>query len=311
VSIGRSAWRVRERDIALDKPCIVGILNVTPDSFSDGGRFADPQAAVDRAGAMIGEGADVIDVGGESTRPQQAREISADEELARVLPVITAIRSAFPHVFLSIDTTKSAVARRALEVGVDIINDVSGFRLDPQMGELVSASRAGAILMHSRGGVSEMGTYKFADYGPDIVGEISDELRKAVGVATAAGVDRRAIVLDPGVGFAKRSEHSLRTLAELARIVAIGFPVMVGVSRKRFIGELSRVRLAGERLAGTIGANVVALMNGARLFRVHDVAAHRQALDVAWGILEEGDDHESGGRLATPPDSRFPMADSR
>jgi dihydropteroate synthase len=303
---------VRGREVTLDKPRIVGILNVTPDSFSDGGRFTGRQAAVDRAGAMIGEGADVIDIGGESTRPQQAHEISVDEELARVRPVVEAVRLAFPQVLLSIDTTKSAVARQAIDVGADIINDVSGFRLDPAMGEVVSATKAGVILMHSRGGVSEMGTYKFAEYGLDVVADIGDELRNAAHAATASGVGREAIVLDPGVGFAKRSDHSLRVLAELHRIIALGFPVMVGVSRKRFIGELSRVQVAADRVFGTIGANVAALLEGARLFRVHDVAANRQALDVAWGIMEAGGgDRVYRARSSIPADSRFPIPDSR
>jgi dihydropteroate synthase len=290
---------------------IVGILNVTPDSFSDGGRFTKLQAAVDHVGEMIAEGADVIDIGGESTRPQQAREISVGDELARVLPVIEAIRPVYPQALLSIDTTKSTVARTAIDRGANIINDVSGFRLDPGMGEVVSTSKAGVILMHSRGGVAEMGTYKHAEYSANVVGEVAEDLRGAVDAATAAGVDRRAIVLDPGIGFAKRSEHSLRVIAELHRIAALGFPVMVGVSRKRFIGELSGVQVAAERIYGTIGANVVALLEGARLFRVHDVAANRQALDVAWGIIETVRMHPVAERQSTPPDSRFPIPDSR
>jgi dihydropteroate synthase len=308
-SISSNPWRVRGRDVTVDKPVIVGILNVTPDSFSDGGRFTNLQAAVDRVGEMISEGADVIDIGGESTRPQQATEISEDEESARVVPVIEAIRPVFPHVLMSIDTTKSAVARQAIDLGVDIVNDVSGFRLDRKMGEVVSDTKAGVVLMHSRGGVSEMGTYKFANYRPDVVGEIGDDLRGVADAAIVAGVDRQAIVLDPGVGFAKRSEHSLRVLAELHRIVALGFPVMVGVSRKRFIGELSRVQVAAERVFGTIGANVAALIEGARLFRVHDVAANRQALDVAWGIIEVG--RATRTQFSTAADSRFPIPDSR
>jgi len=235
---------------------------------------------------MVSEGADGIDVGGESTRPQGARSVSADEEVQRVLPVVTAVRREFPDLVLSVDTTKKAVATTLLDAGADVINDVSAFRLDPGMGEIVAAYRVGVVLMHSRGDVSEMGTYRFADYSDDVVAEVADELRSSVQSALALGVSRECIVVDPGIGFAKRTDHSLRILAELRRMTALGFPIMVGVSRKRFVGELSGVERADDRIAGTVGANVVALMHGARLFRVHDVAANRQALDVAWGILQ-------------------------
>jgi dihydropteroate synthase len=290
--------------IEIVRPYVFGILNVTPDSFSDGGQFDTFDSAMARAERMVVEGADGIDVGGESTRPQGARVVSADEELGRVLPLIHAIRREFPSIVLSIDTTKSEVARAAIDAGVDVINDVSAFRIDPRMGEIAARGRVGVILMHSRGGVSEMGTYRFAQYGRDVVAEVVEELRVAIDAASRAAVQRDAIVIDPGIGFAKRSEHSLRLLAELERVAALGFPVMVGVSRKRFIGELSGVDRASERIAGTIGANVAALLNGARLFRVHDVAPNRQALDVAWGVLQA----DSGGSAV---DSGFPIPDSR
>jgi dihydropteroate synthase len=261
---------------------------------------------------MIDEGADIIDVGGESTRPQQARPVSEDEEIERVAPVLSAVRGAFPAALISVDTTKSMVASASISAGADVINDVSGFRLDARMAAVVAKSGAGTVLMHSRGGVADMGTYAHAVYGTDVAGEVVAELRSAVDAATAAGVHREAIVVDPGIGFAKRTEHSLRTLAELERVVALGYPVLVGVSRKRFVGELSRVEVAAKRVYGTIGANVAALMRGAMLFRVHDVAANRQALDVAWGILEAGrvtpGTDDAGSRR---PDSRFPIPDSR
>ena len=258
---------------------------MTPDSFSDGGRFVSADAAVAQARRMVDEGADVIDVGGESTRPQGATPVDADEERRRVLPVLEALSAALPDVALSVDTVKSSVARAALDVGAHVVNDVSGFRLDPRMGEICAEARAGVVLMHSRGGVSEMGTYTHATYGPDVVADVVTELRERLAAARAAGVAEACIVVDPGIGFAKRSAHSLRLLAELPALVALGHPVLVGVSRKRFVGELSGVSTPADRVAGSVGAAVAALARGARLFRVHDVAAHRQALDVAWAIL--------------------------
>ena len=304
-------WRVRERTIPIAKPLVFGILNVTPDSFSDGGRFDALEAATAHARRMIEDRADGIDIGGESTRPQGAEPVSATEELRRVRPVLSAIRREFPDTLLSIDTTKREVARAALAEGADIINDVSGFRIDPGVGEIAAAERAGVVLMHSRGGVAEMGTYRHADYGDDVVGEVVDELRTTTERAMAAGIARESIVVDPGIGFAKRSEHSLRVLAELHRVASLGFPVMVGVSRKRFIGELSGVDRAADRTAGTVGANVAALMRGARLFRVHDVAPSRQALDVAWGIMQaHRPTGTSRGGAPDRADSRSPIPDS-
>lgn len=277
-------WRIRGRDLALSRPFVFGILNVTPDSFSDGGVFGTPDAALAHAERMVAEGADGIDIGGESTRPQGAEPVSATEELRRVLPVLRAVRARHASLPISVDTTKSQVAAAALENGADIINDVSAFRVDPRMGEIVAGAGAGVILMHSRGGVADMATYRFADYGTDIVGEVLGELQMSIDAAVGDGVATAAIVIDPGIGFAKRSEHSIRILAELPRVVALGFPVLVGVSRKRFVGELSGVSEPAERVAGTVAANVAALLRGARLFRVHDVAPNRQGLDVAWAI---------------------------
>jgi dihydropteroate synthase len=300
-------WRVRGGDIVVDKPIVFGILNVTPDSFSDGGLFDTTEAALRHVEAMVGQRADGVDVGGESTRPQGATLVSADEELRRVVPVVREIRARFPDLVMSVDTTKSAVAEAVLSEGVNIINDVSGLRLDPRLGEIVATGEAGLVLMHSRGGVAEMGTYRHADYGADVVGDMIGELAMSVQYAETAGVQRSRIVLDPGVGFAKQSEHSLRVLAELRRVVALGLPVMVGVSRKRFVGELSGVNRPEERVAGTVGANVAALMLGARLFRVHDVAPNRQALDVAWAVMQGG----ASALETRRPDSRFPIPDSR
>jgi dihydropteroate synthase len=295
-------WRFRRRHLTLDRPIVFGVLNVTPDSFSDGGRFDSKDAAMAQVERLVLERADGIDIGGESTRPQGAVTVSAEEEQRRVIPIVREVRARFPGLLISVDTSKSAVADAALDAGADIINDVSGLRLDPRLGEIVARGGAGLVLMHSRGGVAEMGTYQDAEYGGDVVGDVIRELEAAVREALAAGIPRDHMVLDPGVGFAKRSEHSLRVMNGLHRLTALGFPIMVGVSRKRFIGELSGVQQPSERVFGTVGANVVALLHGARLFRVHDVSENRQALDVAWGIV----------RSSLPlSGSQFPVPGSR
>ena len=264
----------------------MGILNVTPDSFSDGGRFFSADDAIERAETLVAEGASIIDVGGESTRPQGATPVDVAEECRRVLPVINAIRQRFPQAIVSVDTVKSEVAERALAEGAAIVNDVSALRLDPRMAEVCARAAAGVVLMHSRGGVTDMATFAHASYGSDVLGEVLEEVLAQVRAAEGSGVRREAIVLDPGIGFSKQSEHSLAVLASLPRMVEAGYPVAVGVSRKRFIGEITGVREAAERVHGTTGANVMALVAGARIFRVHDVAAARQALDVAWAILQ-------------------------
>jgi dihydropteroate synthase len=288
VSAPAPVWHVRGRVIVLDRPIIFGIINVTPDSFSDGGRFFSPESAVGQAGRLLEEGADGLDVGGESTRPQGAVEVDAAEELRRVLPVVRKLRRRHPDALLSLDTVKAGVAAAGLAEGVDIVNDVSGFRLDPGMARACSEAGAGVVLMHSRGGVSDMATYRYAEYGGDVTGEVIGELRAALRRAEEGGVAAPAVALDPGIGFAKRSVHSLRVLGELDRVVALGLPVMVGVSRKRFIGEITGVSVPSERVSGSVGANVMALARGARLFRVHDVRPTRHALDVAWAVARAG-----------------------
>ncbi len=270
-------------EIPLDHPIILGILNVTPDSFSDGGRFFSVDTAVDRGAALVRDGADVLDVGGESTRPQGAVPVDAQEECRRVIPVIEALHRRMPEVAISVDTVKGEVARKALDAGAQIINDVSGFRLDATMASICAERRAGVILMHSRGGVADMGTLAHAQYD-DVVEDVCTELRQCRDDALEAGVAPDGIVLDPGIGFAKGRDHSLAVLAALPRFAALGHPLMIGVSRKRFVGELSGVAEPAARVFGSVAANVAALFGGARLFRVHDVAAHRQALDVAWAI---------------------------
>ncbi len=281
-------WQFRDRRLVLDRPAVVGILNVTPDSFSDGGHFLAPDAAVGQGARMLADGADMLDIGGQSTRPQGATPVSATEELGRILPVVKRLRDAFPEALLSVDTVQGEVAEVVLDAGVDAINDVSGLRLDPTMAAICAAARCGVILMHSRGGVAEMGTFEHALYGADPVSAVHAELRASVELAERGGVNRSCMVVDPGIGFAKRTEHSLAVLGRLPSLVAWGYPVMVGVSRKRFIGDITGVTTAVERVDGTTGANVAALALGASLFRVHDVRAARQALDVAWAIFQSG-----------------------
>ncbi|MHB0948030.1 MAG: dihydropteroate synthase [Gemmatimonadaceae bacterium] len=277
-------WRLAHgRSLDTERPIVIGILNVTPDSFSDGGRFLSVDAAVARAGELLAEGADMLDIGGESTRPG-ATPVTPAAEAARVIPVVQGIVARWPDVLLSVDTVKAEVAAAALDAGAHAVNDVSGFRLDPRMSEIAAGRGAGVVLMHSRGTVDDMATFAHAVYD-DVVAAVVDELQGQLTRALEAGVERAAIVLDPGIGFAKRSEHSLRLLAELPRVAALGRPLLVGASRKRFIGAITGVTAPADRVHGSVGAHVAALARGARLFRVHDVRAHREALDVAWAVL--------------------------
>lgn len=261
------------------------MLNVTPDSFSDGGNFLSHTDAVARAGEMLAEGADVIEVGGESTRPG-AQPVDAASEIGRVLPVIAGIRARWPDARVAIDTVKSAVAQSAIEAGATIVNDVSALRLDPSLAGVAAAAGATLVLMHSRGTVADMARFDHAEYPTGVMDAVIAELEPAAECATRAGVPRERIVLDPGIGFSKRGSDSVTALAELPRLVELGFAVMVGASRKRFIGEITGVQHAADRDAGTLGAHVAALMLGARWIRAHEVRMHRQALDVASAILE-------------------------
>ena len=280
-----STWHVRDRVIRVDRPVVLGILNVTPDSFSDGGNFFSPDAALAHATRMVAEGADLVDVGGESTRPQGAVPVDAAAEILRVLPVVRALRAALPELVVSVDTNKAAVAEAVLAAGAHAINDVSALRLDPAMGDTCARHGAGVILMHSRGAVHDMATFAHASYDDSVVPAVRRELAESLERARAAGVAGDAVVLDPGIGFAKRAEHSLAVLGHLGLLASLGRPLLVGVSRKRFIGEITGVTIAADRIHGTTGANVAALGAGARLFRVHDVRAAREALDVAWAVM--------------------------
>jgi dihydropteroate synthase len=282
----RPFWRTGRGVLDFNKPRVMGILNVTPDSFWDGGQHAGVTAALHHAREMVVAGADIIDVGGESTRPG-TQPVDAREEIARVLPVVSGLVKEFPDLPVSVDTVKSETARAVADAGAAIINDVSGLRLDPKIADVVATNSLGLTLMHSRGSVADMAQYRMADYGVDPVADIITELRASVARARAAGVADDAIVLDPGLGFSKRTAESVAVLRELDRVSALGYAVLVGPSRKRFVGELSGGLPPEERLEGTIGACVAALAKGAHIFRVHDVAAVRRALDVAHAILND------------------------
>jgi dihydropteroate synthase len=279
-------WQVRGTAVPVEKPLVMGILNMTPDSFSDGGRlFSSDADAFDHAIGLIEAGADILDIGGESTRPG-ALAVSEQDELKRVIPLIERFAAERPRAILSIDTVKSRVARTALEAGAHIVNDVSGLRFDPGIASVCAKLGAGLIVMHSRGGnVTELASYQHASYG-DVVPEVLAELRKRVDLARHGGVGEAQIAVDPGVGFAKGPEHSLAMLGAIERLAEWGYPVVAAVSRKRFIGDITGVRDPAARLAGTVGANVTALALGAHIFRVHDVRAAREALDVAWEIMK-------------------------
>jgi dihydropteroate synthase len=252
----------------------MGIVNVTPDSFSDGGLFLDADAAIAHGRELRAEGADILDVGGESTRPG-AEPVGPDEELRRVLPVIEAL--AAERARISIDTTKAPVARRALQAGASIVNDVAAFRFDPELASVTAEAGAGCVLMHMLG---EPRTMQVDPRYDDVVSDVKAFLEERLAYAVSQGVPEDKVWLDPGIGFGKTLEHNLELIARLDEIVAIGRPVVFGASRKSFLGKLTG-RQVDERLAGTIASNIIAYEHGARVFRVHDVAATADALRVA------------------------------
>ena len=272
--------RVGDRILGPD-PVLVGILNVTPDSFSDGGAYFDPEAAAARALEMLDEGAEVVDVGGESTRPG-SEPVPVDEEVRRVAPVVRGIVALRPEAVVSIDTYRVETAEAALEAGVRIVNDVTALRGDARMATLVAEARCPVILMHMKGEPKTMQEHPVYD---DVVREVRDFLAERAEYAASAGVEPEKIIVDPGIGFGKTLEHNLELLRNLDAIVELGFPVLVGASRKRFIGGITGVEEARDRVAGTVAANVLAREKGATLFRVHDVRANREALAVADAVL--------------------------
>ncbi len=255
---------------------IMGVVNVTPDSFSDGGLFLDPKAAVAHGLELAAEGADVLDVGGESTRPG-AEPVAADEELRRVLPVIEGLTAAGTPAQLSIDTSKLAVAEAAVAAGATYVNDVTAFRAEPEIAGLVADRGVDCCLMHMRGKPRTMQADPAYD---DVVSDVKAFLEERLAAAVAAGVAEERLTLDPGIGFGKTLEHNLELLRRLGELVALGRPILVGTSRKSFLGRMTG-REVDDRLAGTIATNVLALERGASVFRVHDVAPVADALAVA------------------------------
>ena len=272
-----------------DRTVVMGIVNVTPDSFSDGGRCLEPARAIDHALSMEADGADILDIGGESTRPG-ARALPVAEELARVLPVIDGLAGR-ARVPLSIDTYKAEVARETLAAGASIVNDVSGLLYEPRLATVVADTGAPLILMHTRGRSREM--YREASYR-DVAGEVVVELEQQIQVAVEAGVAREQLVVDPGIGFAKKAEHSYAVLAALERLTSLDRPVLVGPSRKSFLASDSD---AGpeQREWGTAAAVAAGVLAGAHVVRVHQPGAMRQVVDVADRLLAAS---EAGGGLA-------------
>jgi dihydropteroate synthase len=275
-----TTWQTARGSVPLDRPILVGILNVTPDSFSDGGRHTSLSAAMAHADTLIQAGAQILDVGGESTRPGRTEDVPAEEELGRILPIVQALARSYPDLLISIDTVKASVARAALDAGAAIVNDVSAFRLDPGMAAAVAAAEAGIILMHSRGSILEVASYRHADYAGDVVGGVLAEMREALSVATKAGIAPDATVLDPGFGFSKTAEQNLLLFDQLSALEALGRPLLVGPSRKRFLGAATG-KPVEDRDRVTATACALAYERGARLFRVHNVAAALEALALA------------------------------
>jgi dihydropteroate synthase len=280
-------------ELELDRPLLMGIVNLTDDSFSDGGRFLEPAAAIAAARKLIEDGADILDLGAESTRPGAAA-VPAAEELRRLLPVIEALAGC--GVPLSIDTRKPEVMREALAAGADMINDVEGFRAEGAI-EAVAQGTCGLCVMHMQG---EPGTMQQAPRYEDVVSEVEDFLRERVDVLLAAGVPRSRIVIDPGIGFGKAVAHNLQLLEALDELRALGQPILAGVSRKSLIGELTG-RPVHERLAGSLAAALAAVARGASIVRVHDVAATRDALRV-WQAIDD-----AGGGGFQEPAARGPQ----
>ncbi len=275
-----SIFRLRAGELDLsERTYIAGILNVTPDSFSDGGKFLERDAALRQAERMIDEGADLIDIGGESTRPG-AVPVDAPEEAARVVPVVSEL-SKRSNVIISVDTSKAAVARAALDAGAHIINDVSALRSDPELASVVTEYGAGLILMHMKGTPRTM--QKNPEY-EDVLGEIGHFLKAAIGTACRSGVHFESIMVDPGIGFGKKLEHNLAILKGLAELKVLRRPIMVGPSRKSFIGNLLDLPVE-ERVSGTLAAVVASILAGAAVVRVHDVRQGREAAVVADAIV--------------------------
>ena len=264
----------------------MGVLNVTPDSFSDGGKFTDIKSAVEQTKKMLSEGVDIIDIGGESTRPG-SQSVEAEEQIARVVPVIKAIREQLSKtILISIDTTLSEVAKAALDAGADIINDISAGQTDKSILALASEREVPIILMHMQGTPKDMQENPGYE---KVVSDIISALKTRVNEALAAGVKKEKIVLDPGIGFGKRKKDNIQLLANLDKLSNIGYPVLLGTSRKRFMGSICSVTEPSELVTATAVTTALGVMAGVQIFRVHDVKENKQAVDVAWAIKQARD----------------------
>jgi dihydropteroate synthase len=280
-------WKTARKRLDLSRRGrIMGILNVTPDSFSDGGTHAGVKAAVDHARRMIAEGAEIIDIGGESTRPGAA-EVSVGEEIARTAPVIAALRAEWDGL-ISIDTTKAAVAAAALEAGADIVNDVSGLTSDPEMAPVCAKSGCGVVVMHMQG---DPRTMQVAPHYDDVVAEVRAFFEERLGTLTEAGIDPEALCLDPGIGFGKTVAHNLALLRALPELGVAGRPLLLGVSRKSFIGRVLGSSDLGDRSWPTVAITAWAREAGVMLHRVHEVQPNVQALRMIEAILHRGISH--------------------
>ncbi|MBA3351396.1 MAG: dihydropteroate synthase [Blastocatellia bacterium] len=277
-------WQTSRRRIELDRPLLMAILNVTPDSFSDGGKIASVDEAVRQAERFVAEGAGILDVGGESTRPRSER-VSVDEEIDRVVPVIQAITDRF-DISISIDTSKAEVAEAALGAGAEIINDISGLRFDERIAEVAARTKSGLILMHSRGEFETMHTQEPV---ADILADVCKGFRSSLEKASAAGVEQNHIVLDVGIGFGKTLEQNLELIGKLDRLIADfpQYPMLVGASRKSFIGKILDDAPVNERLRGSLAVAAIAIWNGAKVVRVHDVAETLEMVRTVEAIRHE------------------------
>ncbi|MCB9773219.1 MAG: dihydropteroate synthase [Nitrospiraceae bacterium] len=260
------------------KVLIMGILNVTPDSFSEAGHCLKPETAIERAQQMIAEGADLIDIGGESTRPG-ASYVDRDEEIRRIAPILRVLRK-LTNIPISIDTRKAAVARTALDLGADIINDVSALQDDPQMAQLIQETGAGVVLMHRQGHSLNM---QHAPQYKDVVVEIKDFLSERISMARSVGIPADHIMVDPGIGFGKTLDHNLEILRNIGKFLPMGYPILIGVSRKAFIGTLTG-KPVGKREFGNAAAVAAAVWQGAHIVRVHEVGAMHDAIQVAQAL---------------------------
>ncbi|MDQ3798045.1 MAG: dihydropteroate synthase [Acidobacteriota bacterium] len=280
----RKFWQTSRRKLTFEKTLVMAILNVTPDSFSDGGEFFSIDEALRQAEKLVDEGADILDVGGESTRPNSAR-VSIEEEIRRVAPVVEAIAERF-DVPVSIDTSKAEVAGKAVEAGAEIINDVSGLRFDERIAKVAAAANSGLVLMHLRG---DFGTMHRQEPVADILKEVSEGFHWSIEKASSFGVKRENIALDVGIGFSKTFNQNLELLAKLDKLTKefSEFPMLVGASRKSFIGKILGGIPAGERLSGSLASAAIAVWNGANIVRVHDVKATVEALKVVEAIKKE------------------------